>query len=79
MQEVFQAATKTFYRTDGSSGAFVLLGTEHWASLPVEPLLRALLADSPHGDQSDLIVVTDSLDEAMAALTGPRPLASEGV
>jgi hypothetical protein len=70
VQEVFQAATKTYYRTDGPSGAFVLLGTEHWAALPVEPLLRALLADSPHGDQSHLVVVTDSLDEAMTALTG---------
>mgnify|MGYP006195653921 CR=1 FL=1 len=38
-QEVFQAATKTFYRTDGPSGAFVFLGVEHWAALPVEALL----------------------------------------
>ncbi|PRY27073.1 LOG family protein [Pseudosporangium ferrugineum] len=68
VQEVFQAATKTFYRTDGPSGAFVFLGVAHWAQLPVEELLRPLLAKSPHGDQSDLIVVTDSLDEAMAAL-----------
>jgi predicted Rossmann-fold nucleotide-binding protein len=68
VQEVFQAATKTFYRTDGPSGAFVFLGVEHWAALPVEALLKPLLARSPHGDQSDLIVVTDSLDEAMAAL-----------
>jgi predicted Rossmann-fold nucleotide-binding protein len=71
VQEVFQAATKTFYRTDGPSGAFVFLGVEHWAALPVEALLRPLLARSPHGDQSDLLVVTDSLDEAVAALT-PR-------
>lgn len=70
VQEVFQAATKTFYRTDGPSGAFVFLGVAHWAQLPVEELLRPLLAKSPHGDQSDLIVVTDSLDEAMAALNG---------
>ena len=69
VQEVFQAATKTFYRTDGPSGAFVFLGVEHWAELPVEALLRPLLARSPHGDQSHLIVVTDSLDEAMAALS----------
>jgi predicted Rossmann-fold nucleotide-binding protein len=69
VQEVFQAATKTFYRTDGPSGAFVFLGVEHWSALPVEALLRPLLARSPHGDQSDLIVVTDSIDEAMAALT----------
>ena len=69
VQEVFQAATKTFYRTDGPSGAFVFLGVEHWSALPVEALLRPLLARSPHGDQSHLIVVTDSLDEAMSALT----------
>jgi predicted Rossmann-fold nucleotide-binding protein len=69
VQEVFQAATKTFYRTDGPSGAFVFLGTAHWATLPVEALLRPLLAASPHGDQSHLVVVTDSLDEAMTALS----------
>ncbi|AGL13630.1 hypothetical protein [Actinoplanes sp. N902-109] len=69
VQEVFQAATKTFYATDGPSGAFVFLNAGHWAELPVEALLRPLLAKSPHGDQSDLIVVTDSIDEAMAALS----------
>jgi predicted Rossmann-fold nucleotide-binding protein len=69
VQEIFQAATKTFYQTDGPSGAFVFLGVDHWAELPVEALLRPLLAKSPHGDQSSLIVVTDSLDEAMAALS----------
>ncbi|WP_306208970.1 LOG family protein [Actinoplanes sp. RD1] len=71
VQEVFQAATKTFYRTDGPSGAFVFLGRAHWAGLPVEELLKPLLARSPHGDQSHLIVVTDDLDEAMAALEAP--------
>jgi predicted Rossmann-fold nucleotide-binding protein len=69
VQEVFQAATKTFYRTDGPSGAFVFLGVEHWSALPVEALLKPLLARSPHGDQSDLIVVTDDLDEAVRALS----------
>ena len=69
VQEIFQAATKTFYQTDGPSGAFVFLGVEHWRALPVEELLRPLLARSPHGDQSHLVVVTDSLDEAMAALS----------
>jgi predicted Rossmann-fold nucleotide-binding protein len=69
VQEVFQAATKTFYQTDGPSGAFVFLDRAHWRDLPVEALLRPLLAKSPHGDQSHLVVVTDSLDEAMAALS----------
>ena len=69
VQEVFQAATKTFYQTDGPSGAFVFLDRDHWRDLPVEALLRPLLARSPHGDQSHLVVLTDSLDEAMAALS----------
>jgi hypothetical protein len=69
VQEIFQAATKTFYQTDGPSGAFVFLGADHWRDLPVEALLRPLLAKSPHGDQSHLVVVTDSLDVAMAALS----------
>jgi predicted Rossmann-fold nucleotide-binding protein len=69
VQEVFQAATKTFYQTDGPSGAFVFLGTDHWSALPVEAMLRPLLARSPYGDQSHLIVVTDSVDDAMAALS----------
>ncbi|SDT73254.1 Predicted Rossmann fold nucleotide-binding protein [Actinoplanes derwentensis] len=69
VQEIFQAATKTFYVTDGPSGAYVFLGTEHWSKLPVADLLRSLLSRSPHGDQSGLVVVTDSLDEAMEALS----------
>ena len=69
VQEIFQAATKTFYATDGPSGAYVFLGVEHWSALPVADLLGPLLARSPHGDQSDLLVVTDSVDEAVAALT----------
>jgi predicted Rossmann-fold nucleotide-binding protein len=69
VQEIFQAATKTFYQTDGPSGAFVFLGVDHWRELPVEALLRPLLAKSPHGDQSHLVVVTDSIDVAMAALS----------
>ncbi len=68
VQEVFQAATKTFYGTDGPSGPFVFLDTEHWSTLPVEALLRPLLAASPHGDQSGLVTVTDSVAEALAAL-----------
>jgi predicted Rossmann-fold nucleotide-binding protein len=68
VQEVFQAATKTFYATDGPSGPFVFLDTEHWSALPVAVLLRPLLAASPHGDQSALVTVTDSVEEAFSAL-----------
>src|SRR4051794_869081 len=69
VQEVFQAATKTFYATDGPSGPFVFLDTAHWSALPAAALLRPLLAASPHGDQSHLIVVTDSVEEAVVALS----------
>jgi predicted Rossmann-fold nucleotide-binding protein len=68
VQEVFQAATKTFYATDGPSGQFVFLDTAHWSALPVAALLKPLLAASPHGDQSGLVTVTDSVEEALAAL-----------
>jgi predicted Rossmann-fold nucleotide-binding protein len=70
VQEIFQAATKTFYGTDGVSGPFVFLDSEHWTKrLPVPDLLRPLLAASPFGDLSGLIHVTDDLGEAAALLT----------
>jgi predicted Rossmann-fold nucleotide-binding protein len=69
VQEIFQAATKTFYGTDGTSGPFVFLDEEHWTRrLPVCDLLRPLLAASPVGDQSGLIHLTDDVDEAAARL-----------
>ena len=69
VQEVFQAATKAFYVTDGASGPFVFLGSAFWAGLPAPELLRTLLAASPHGDLSGLVHVTDELDDALALLT----------
>lgn len=80
VQEVFQAATKSFYATDGDSGPFVFLNRDYWrTTLPVESLLRPTLAQSPHGDLSRLIHVTDSPEEAVEiildharARTGPE-------
>jgi predicted Rossmann-fold nucleotide-binding protein len=73
VQEIFQAATKTFYNTDGVSGAYVFLDRTFWTrTLPIEALLRPLLALSPDGDQSTLIHVTDDVREAVAALTTAR-------
>ena len=70
VQEVFQAATKTFYATDGDSGAYVFLDRDFWTrTLPIEALLRPLLALSPHGDLSTSIHVTDDVREAVAVLT----------
>ena len=71
VQEIFQAATKTFYATDGTSGPFVFLDEEHWTRrLPVRDLLTPLLAASPVGDQSELIHITDDVNEAAARLLG---------
>ncbi|HEX2773978.1 MAG TPA: hypothetical protein VHN18_16330 [Micromonosporaceae bacterium] len=70
VQEIFQAATKTFYGTDGASGAYVFLGRAFWTeTLPVEALLRPLLAVSPVGDLSGTVHVTDDVHDAVRLLT----------
>lgn len=70
LQEVFQAATKTFYGTDGASGAYVFLDRAFWTeTLPVEALLHPLLALSPIGDLSCTLHLTDDVDEAVRLLT----------
>jgi predicted Rossmann-fold nucleotide-binding protein len=70
VQEIFQAVTKTFYGTDGASGAYVFLGRAYWtATLPIESLLRPLMALSPVGDLSRSIHLTDDVEEAVALLT----------
>ena len=69
VQEVFQAATMTFYGT-AASGPFVFLGQRFWTEdLPVERLLRPLLSESPLGDLAKLVYVTDDVHEAAALLT----------
>ncbi|NUT33013.1 MAG: hypothetical protein HOV79_08060 [Hamadaea sp.] len=69
VQEVFQAATMTFYGTVNHSGPFIFLGTRFWTEeLPVKALLGPLLAASPLGDLSGLIHLTDDVDEAAALL-----------
>jgi hypothetical protein len=66
VQEVFQAATKAFYATDGPSGPFVFVGHEYWGRrFPVATLLGPVLARSPHGDLSGLVRITDEPDEAV--------------
>ncbi|MFF3865765.1 LOG family protein [Micromonospora sp. NPDC001898] len=70
VQEVFQAATKTYYGTDGSSGAYVFLDRNYWTTeLPVEALLRPLLTASPFGDLSGTVHLTDDVREAVRVLT----------
>ncbi len=70
VQEVFQAATKAYYGSDGSSGPMVFLDRAYWTDvLPVESLLRPLfgLAADPVLDK--LVHLTDDIDEAIAILT----------
>ncbi|MEU7615092.1 hypothetical protein AB0M91_01000 [Micromonospora rifamycinica] len=70
VQEVFQAATKTYYGTDGASGAYVFLDRAYWTrELPIESLLRPLFAASPFGDLSGSIHLTDDVREAVRVLT----------
>jgi hypothetical protein len=74
VQEVFQAATRTFYATDGVSGPYVFLDTAYWTErLPVRTLLGPLLAAAPTGDFSSLIRLTDDVAEAVALLTRQAP------
>ncbi|MFJ6196774.1 LOG family protein [Micromonospora sp. NPDC092111] len=70
VQEVFQAATKTYYGTDGASGAYVFLDRAYWTrELPIESLLRPLFAGSPFGDLSGSVHLTDDVHEAVRVLT----------
>jgi predicted Rossmann-fold nucleotide-binding protein len=74
VQEVFQAATLTFYGTFGASGPFVFLGRRFWSEeLPVRELLGPLLASTPLGDQRRLVHLTDDVAEAAELLLRGEP------
>ncbi|GAA3394191.1 LOG family protein [Cryptosporangium minutisporangium] len=69
VQEVFQAATKAFYNSDGASGPMIFLDRRYWTEvLPVEALLRPLFAQAP--TEPARVHLTDDVDEAVALLTG---------
>ena len=69
VQEVFQAATMTFYGTVEHSGPFLFIGRQFWTDdLPVASLLRPLLSSAPVGDRSSLIHFTDDPAEAARLL-----------
>jgi predicted Rossmann-fold nucleotide-binding protein len=71
VQEIFQAATKVFYRTAEFAAPLVLLDATYWTrTLPVADQLRGLLTHSPHGDLSSLVHVTDSTSAAVDLLGG---------
>lgn len=77
VQEVFQAATKTFYGTDGASGAYVFLDRAFWTeTLPIESLLRPLFTLTPFGDLTGSIHLTDDVHEAVRLLIGAAPAPS---
>jgi hypothetical protein len=69
VSEIFQAATKAFYRTDGEPAPLVFLDTAYWTqTVPVPALLSPLLAASPHGDLRRLIHITDEVPHAVSVL-----------
>ena len=71
VQEVFQAATMTYYGTVEHSGPFLFIGRRFWTDdLPVAALLRPLLSSAPVGDRSRLIHVTDDAVAAAELLLG---------
>jgi len=71
VQEIFQAATKVFYRTAEFAAPLVLLDATYWTrTLPVVDQLRGLLTHSPHGDLSSLVHVTDDTSAAVDLLGG---------
>jgi predicted Rossmann-fold nucleotide-binding protein len=71
VQEVFQAATKAYYGSDGASGPMVFLDRRYWTEvLPIEALLRPLFAQGGDPDALQALVhVTDDIDEAVTLLT----------
>jgi predicted Rossmann-fold nucleotide-binding protein len=69
VQEIFQAATKIFYRTAEFAAPLVLLDATYWTrTVAVVDQLRGLLAHSPHGDLSGLVHVTDDTSAAVDLL-----------
>jgi predicted Rossmann-fold nucleotide-binding protein len=74
VQEVFQAATLTFYGTVGDSGPFVFLGRRFWTDeLPIQQVLDPLLATSPLGDQRPLVHLTDDVSDAARVILRAEP------
>jgi predicted Rossmann-fold nucleotide-binding protein len=71
VQEIFQAATMAFYRTDDEPSPLVFLDRDYWTRIvPVAALLEPLLASSPRGDLRPLIHITDEVPQAVGVLTG---------
>ncbi len=71
VQEVFQAATKLFYRVDGAVGPLVFLDRSFWTdTLPVRTLLGPLFADTPAGDLNAVVHLVDDVATAVDILTG---------
>ena len=66
VQEIFQAATKIFYRTAEFAAPLVLLDATYWTrTVAGRRPAAGLLAHSPHGDLSGLVHVTDDTSAAV--------------
>lgn len=78
LQEVFQDATQNHYQTLGESSPMVFFNKRFWTeTFPVFPLLQELSTGRPY---SELLMVTDEIDEAVEFIesTPPRPADSSG-
>ncbi len=66
-QEIFQDAAQNYYKTFGQASPMVLFGREYWEPTGVPDVLKWLSAD---GTRFPWVLV-DTVDEAVAAITGP--------
>jgi predicted Rossmann-fold nucleotide-binding protein len=72
VQEIFQAATESFYAADAAAVApLVLVGVDHWTGvLPAWPLLQELGRNRPMGAA---LACVETVDEAARVLLGRHP------
>lgn len=71
VQEVFQAATRSYYALPGTVWPMVLVGIDHWTTvLPVQPLLAALATGR---EMASRIHLVDTVDEAARLVAASSP------
>ncbi len=69
VQEVFQAACENYYAVPADVAPMVLVGREHWTTLPVWPLLESL---ARHRVMADHVHLVDDMDDVPDLLAERR-------
>lgn len=68
VQEIFQDACENYYGAPETITPMVLVGREHWeGTFPAWPMLQSLASGKPMAER---IFLVDTVDEALAVLTG---------